>query len=418
MTKEKNNQKIKIIQIAHCSHSYFSNKNEELKPIILNDWFYKTAKQIKKFYSKYGVECWTVEKLNTKEEQFFEFNKKDRGKIKFRIFPTNFSPKYGLDLSFAILRELKKEIRKNKERGIKTIIHLQEYHNLHGLLIISLFGNKKNVKIICQHHGGSWPLRHLRINKNYRLFFIFFILAQVWENIVLKRVPVFFCLTKDEINYLKKIAPKSKIKFQTMGIEDNYFKKVKKSVARRKLKLKKDDKILLYIGRINEVKGIGYLLKAMKKLKLENQNKEKKQTQNIKLKIIGFGAEIEKFKKFVKENKLKNVELLGAIFGDKKMLYLSAANALILPSTKEGAPVTIMEALARNLPVVATDIGGVPLMIENNREGIIIPQKNSDEIVNSIKKILNWKKKNIQKYANKYKWREIIKKTVKEYENE
>ena len=116
---------------------------------------------------------------------------------------------------------------------------------------------------------------------------------------------------------------------------------------------------------------------------------------------------MEKREKYVKENNLKNVEFLGGVFGERKILYLSSADALVLPSSKEGAPVTIMEAIAKNLPVICTDVGGVQLMIENGREGIILKKRNSVEISKS--------KKNISKYANKYNWKEIIKKTLKDY---
>jgi len=193
-----------------------------------------------------------------------------------------------------------------------------------------------------------------------------------------------------------------------MGIEDSYFKKLNKKKARKKLSLGLNKKILLYIGRINEIKGIKYLLDAMKKLQdLKNLD--------IELKIIGFGSEEEKFKNYAKKLNLKNTEFLGGIFGEKKLFYLSAADALILPSSKEGAPVVLMEAMARNMPVIASDVGGVRLMIKDRENGIIIKLKNTDEIVRAIDEILKWKKKNIKKYAKIYKWKEIIEKTVKEY---
>jgi teichuronic acid biosynthesis glycosyltransferase TuaC len=201
-------------------------------------------------------------------------------------------------------------------------------------------------------------------------------------------------------------APNSKIKFQTMGIDDEYFKKVDKKIARKKLKLPLNKKILLFIGRINDVKGIGILLEAMNKLKDED----------ILLKIIGFGPQEDKFKKYAKKNNLKNVELLGGVYGKTKMLYLSASDLFVLPSSKEGAPVTVMEALARNLPVVVTDVGGTTLMIEENKNGFMI-KRDSDSVVEGIKKALRLKNKNIKEYAKRYKWEKIIEETVEDYKN-
>ncbi len=391
------NKKIKVIMVAHCSHSYFLGEGEkDLKKLFLNDWYTKTAKQLGKFYPEIEVECWAPEKLNKETEETVLEG------VKFKFFPVTFSPIYGLDLSIPMLKELKKEVEKSKHENYKLIIHIHEIHNLHGLLIATRF---KEQKIIVQHHGGSWPLKHVKQTKRYKFFFPLFAIAQAWENSALKHVNYFYALSKEEMDYLKQVAPNSKVRFQTMGIDDEYFKKTDKKAARKKLKLPLDKKILLYIGRINDIKGIGFLLEAIKELNDEN----------ILLKVIGFGPQEEKFKNYVKENNLKNVEFLGGVFGEKKLLYLSSADAFVLPSSKEGAPVTAMEALARNLPVVISNVGGTVLMIENGKEGIIIPPKNSEEIVNGIREVLGWKKRDIRKSAERYRWKKIIDDTVKDY---
>ena len=122
-----------------------------------------------------------------------------------------------------------------------------------------------------------------------------------------------------------------------------------------------------------------------------------------------------KFKQYAEKNNLKNVKFLGGIFGEKKMQWLAACDVLILPSLKEGAPVSVMESLAQNKPVIVTDVGGVRLMLENDREGIIIRQKSSLDIVRAVKKIINKPIKDVRQYANIYKWKKIVDDTVKDY---
>jgi len=389
-------KKLKVIHIEHCSHSYFvSDKNIDLDDVVKGSWGTQVATQLKKFYPDLDIECWFPEKMEKRKREFqFEG-------LKMRIFPTTFSPRYALDFSWPMMKALKKEIKKCKTEGKKFVLHIHEIHNLHGLAMLSLFGKEK---IICQHHGGSWPLRHLRQTPRYKKFFPLFWLGQLWENLVLKNIDVYFGLTAEDINHMKKVAPNSKVIFQTMGIDDVYFDEVEMKEARKKLGLDVNKKIILFIGRINEEKGIKYLLDAMKSLK------------DVELKILGFTQQIDYFKEYAKRNNLNNVEFLGGVFGERKLFYLSAADALVLPSSKEGAPVTIMESLARNLPVVVTNVGGVPLMIKNKREGIIIKQKNSGEIVTGVNEILDWKNKNIKGFAEKYRWENIIKDTVEEYE--
>ncbi len=389
-------EKIKVIQISHSSESYALGEGEkELKKLVLNDWPTQVARHIKKYYPKIEVECWAPEKLYEEEERY-----KDSG-ILYRFFPTTFSVRYALDLSLPMFRELKKEIKKSMKKDYKLVMHIHEIHNLHGLIFASFL---KYDKIMVQHHGGNWPLKHLKESKKKKWFFLLFVLAQLWENLVLKNIKNYYALSKQEINYLEKKAPKSNIKLQTMGISDDYYHNLDKKVARKKLNIPKNEKFVLYIGRIAKIKGMSYLLEAMKSLR------------DVKVRCIGFGPEEPIFKKFVKQNRLDNVEFLGGVFGKKKMLYLSAADALVLPSLKEGAPVTIMESLARNRPIIASNAGGIPLMIKNGREGIVIRQKNPEDIVNAVKEILKWKKKNVKKYAERYRWKKIIDDTVRDYE--
>ena len=201
-----NDKKIKVIQIAHASHSFFlSEETRDLKKLILSDWNSRTAKQLKKFHPEIEIECWCPERRYKNEKSFIESG------IKFRIFPTLFSPRYALDFSIDMLKALKDEIKKAEKYKINLIIHLHEYHNLHGLLISSFF---KSQKIIAQHHGGSWPMRHLSQTRGYRFFSPVFLIGQIWENKVLKNIKCFFALSREEMNYLKSKAPKSKIKFQ------------------------------------------------------------------------------------------------------------------------------------------------------------------------------------------------------------
>lgn len=240
--------------------------------------------------------------------------------------------------------------------------------------------------------------------KKLLIFLPAIFLMQFAENLLFKKVGIFYALTDEEINYLKK-KNSGKIKFQTMGISDEYFKKQEKIEIRKKLNLDNNKKYGIYLGRIKTTKGIKELLDAVKALK----------DRNFELLLIGGGVDSEKYKDYANKNKIENAKFLGNIYGNKKRDYLSAGDFLILPSYTEGAPVVLMEAIAENLPVIATNVGGIRKMIENYREGIIINPQSKEEIINAIKEILKWKNKNIRKYAEKYRWEKIIKNTMEDY---
>jgi len=383
---------LKIIQINSASSS-FAVKDYEND--VYRNWCAQVAFQIKKFYPKLEIECWTPEKQYKKEKETVKDN------IRFRIFPTSFSIRHSMEISFPMLNALKEEIKKNK----KLIIHFHEYHSWQVYLLLMFIKKNNNVKIISQHHGGRNPFGNLKKYVRLILFLPIILCTQFLESSLFKKVDIFYALSDEEINYLKKITPNSKIKFQTMGVGKDYFRLISKTNARKKLSLEKTKKYVLYIGRIKATKGVKYLIDAMAKF----------QNKNIDLLLVGDGPDYYKYKRYVEERGLKNIKFLGAIYNEKKLLYLSACNCFVLPSFTEGAPVVLMEALARNLPIVATNVGGVNKMIRNGENGIIISLKNTDAIVNAIKKIIENPHRDLRKHAFKYRWRNIIKNTVNDY---
>lgn len=390
----------KIIQISPTSSSFWLNIGKgKIKKVTSDEWFAQNSKQIKRINPEMSIECWNQERLYSHKLEFKEKN------LRFKTFPTIVSIRPGMEFGWPMIKELNQEIENSKKQNKKLVIHLHEYHSWQAYLILLVIKKNKKIRIIAQHHGGRSPLKNLE--KYKRLFFVLpmFLLMQILENVLFKKIDVFYSLSDEETKYLKKIAPKSKIKFQTMGIGQEYFKREDKEKIKKKLSLDLNKKYFLYIGRIKTTKGIKELLDAMKKV----------ENEKVELLIIGGGPDFDKYKNYLIQNKIKRVKFLGPIYSKKKLDYLSACDCLILPSYTEGAPVVLMEAIAKNLPVIATDVGGVNKMIEDGREGIIIKPKSSEEIMKAINEILKWKKKEISKYAEKYKWENIVKETMGDY---
>ncbi|MFA5857128.1 MAG: glycosyltransferase family 4 protein [Candidatus Pacearchaeota archaeon] len=390
-------KKLKIIQVSANSHPIKQSKEIDLK--MIEDWYGITALELKKERPSLNIECWVSEKSYKKNDEKF-YNG-----IKFRIFPATLSVRAGMEISLAMIKALKEEQKKLKDDE-KLIFHFHEQHHWQVYLMLKAINKKnKNIKVICQHHGGRPPLENLKVYKKLIIGFPIFFIMQLYEKKYFKKVDLFYSLSDKESEYLRRISPNSKIKFNTMGIADEFFKKIDKKKARKKLGLDENKKYLLFIGRVSTNKGICELLEAIKEF-----------DDKVELLIIGEEVEKEKWRSYIKKNNLNNIKFLGKIYGEEKINYLSACDSLILPSYTEGAPVVIMEAIARNLPVIASEVGGVKKMIENNREGLIIAPKSVREVKNAINEILKWKNKSISKYANKYKWNIIIKKTLEDYE--
>ena len=83
-----------------------------------------------------------------------------------------------------------------------------------------------------------------------------------------------------------------------------------------------------------------------------------------------------------------HVSILGTISGNNKWTIFQDADVFVLPSHNECFPLTILEAMSAGLPVVATRIGGIPDIIEDGVNGYMIGEKNMEELVNAVEKII------------------------------
>ena len=192
-----------------------------------------------------------------------------------------------------------------------------------------------------------------------------------------------------QIGIKNKVAPSYKLVTVHNGIDVNKLIFLPKEKARKKLLLTANSQLLTtkVIGTIAEWtknKGLIYLLEAFKKL----------QTSNIlplTLILIGSGEnpDKEKIYNFIKKHNLKNVYLHQWI--PNAASYLKAFDIFVLPSVKEGFPYVILEAMAAEIPIIATKVGGIPemLSIGNEFTGILVPPKNSQILAEKIIYLLN-----------------------------
>ena len=136
------------------------------------------------------------------------------------------------------------------------------------------------------------------------------------------------------------------------------------------------------IANFYKTKGLEYLIKAAHLLNT------KYKLQDTSYVIIGDGKQRKKLESLIKKNKLENqVFLLGKIPDAYK--FLRAFDIFVLPSLKEGLPWVILEAMASETPILATKVGALPEMIENEKQGILIEPKNSQELAEKISWLLS-----------------------------
>lgn len=141
----------------------------------------------------------------------------------------------------------------------------------------------------------------------------------------------------------------------------------------------------LFVGRLVGDKGINELVSAFVRL-----NERYPDTH-----LLLIGAREENLDPLKAEtwsiiHSNNAIEELGPKYGDELLAYYAASDCFILPSYREGFPNTVLEAGAMGLPCVVTDINGSREIIENGKNGLVVPSKNADALYSAMEKIVKF----------------------------
>lgn len=153
---------------------------------------------------------------------------------------------------------------------------------------------------------------------------------------------------------------------------------------------------VLYLARVEIEKGIYEAIQAFSTIREKHKN--------IKFIIAGNGLELEKAKKFVSDNKLKDIEFLGFVSGNAKINAFNYSHIYLFPSYSEGMPISILEAMLFGLPIISTPVGGIVGFFEHKKNGYYIEIKNTNSIINALDSLIQNReeRKRIGLYNNTY----------------
>ena len=213
----------------------------------------------------------------------------------------------------------------------------------------------------------------------------------------------------------KTFVRKMRVISNGLNIEDFDNVKLARSMGSTLKKYNLEGKrYIVFAGRLTWEKGVDYLIKAAKDIKAE-------------ILIIGDGNYKKYLQNYTKLVGAKNIRFLG-YFGreeadDLKKVYCGAS-ALVLPSVvEESTGMVILEAMACGTPVVASNKGGIPLVVKDGYNGFLVRARSSKEIALSVNKILNNPKleEKLRKNARKtveerFDWKVLVHQIINLYE--
>ncbi|WP_438351857.1 glycosyltransferase [Paenibacillus sp. FA6] len=271
---------------------------------------------------------------------------------------------------FSRIKRLPRNTRKTsmvfKKNNIKLI------HARFGNAGVRLIGVKQQLRIpmITSFHGFDLPTKRNRRKSYHRKLPVLF------------RVGNKFTVPSRHMKQqlIRWGCPRHKIEIMYSGIDLKKFSYKQRDQKTTQL-------TIIAVGRLHKKKGHLYLLHAFKKIH--------DQYPSIRLVIVGEGKERRKIKRLISSLKLnKYVQLKGLVAHSQLTNLLYRADIFCLPSitTKdgnhEGIPNAIKEAMATGLPIVSTRHGGIPELVTDGQEGLLVPEKNIIGLVEKFKYLI------------------------------
>ena len=185
---------------------------------------------------------------------------------------------------------------------------------------------------------------------------------------------------------------------------------------------------IITIGTVKSLEhkyGIEYLIKAIRVLidKLKDE-KRHRIAKNIRLLIIGGGSEKQKYKNMVIDYGLKNIsKITGAVPHKEVPKYLNMLDIYCAPSRQESFGVAVVEASACELPVVVSDVGGLPEVVDDRKTGLVFPSGNYKKLATLLYELVINKtvrdvygKNGRKKVVEMYNWEKNVQQMIALYE--
>lgn len=308
-----------------------------------------------------------------------------------------FSEFYSIS-SNASINNLKFFLKLFSTKALKNIDKNDVIHVQRPEMVIPLSLRTKN-KIVCTLHGGQDIA--VRKKKGKLIGSIYNIL----QNLSFLLVDQLIVVDGKNLNrYITKYPKiKNKISLIPISIDTNRFFPQEKLEARKKFNFSSDEKILLFIGRLEYEKNVAFIIDCFKNIT----------KYNGKLIIAGTGS----LKDILKENSKTHsdkIKFLGEIDNTQIPELINCADVMILASFFEGSPTVVKEALCCDVPVISTDVGDVKEVIESVNGGEIIGY-NCNDFLTAIDKVFSKNRKKIDKASTLFNYNLMGEKTLTIY---
>ena len=208
------------------------------------------------------------------------------------------------------------------------------------------------------------------LNPNEKAMLRFNSVLRSYEKKLMNRSDALIAVSKYTVNELTGLYGISTDKIHVIynGVDIKKFKpRPNKTQLREQFGLEPDKKIVLFVGRLYHRKGLEPLLRSIYQV-VKEFNKV-----TFAISGTGFKEKEESLKNLAKELNIENVvKFLGYVPDEKLPELYSASDIFVLPAIYENFPFAILEAQSTALPVISTNVGGIPEFLEDGKNGFVI----------------------------------------------
>lgn len=249
--------------------------------------------------------------------------------------------------------------------------HIIQTHNVKSHFLVKLLGLYRHCPWVAFHHGyTSTNLKMRAYNK-----------LNLWSLPTADRV-VTVCrsfatdLSHQGVSPNKIVVQHNSIRGPLNATDEE------KILTRESLQVTGADRVILSVGRFSREKAQIDLIRAVAQMQATNP------TTGLKLVLVGEGPEEENLRREVQRLGLKSHIVFAGHTRDVRPYY-AISDLLVLPSHSEGSPNVLLEAMAARLPIVATNVGGIPEIVEHNKTALLVPPGNPQSMALAIYRLLS-----------------------------
>jgi glycosyltransferase involved in cell wall biosynthesis len=264
----------------------------------------------------------------------------------------------------ADLSIVKKAIQLCKERNV-NVWHAHDYKSNALGLLVRMF---HKMHLVTTAHG--WVRFTSRTPTYYKI-----------DRVCMKRYERVLCVSQDLVERCRE----SGIKEDRLTLVDNaivhtdYKTSAATATEKARFGFSPDQVLLGAVGRLSEEKGFDKLLDAVSRLVDEGHN--------VGLVIAGEGHLKDALQDQIERLELQHCVHLAGYLEDPRALY-RAIDIYVLSSLREGLPNVLLEAMASQRTVVTTEVNGIPRLVQDGKNGLIVPTDNTDALTEGIRKCL------------------------------